>query len=75
MQTVDLKQANNHLTELIEQTIDGNEVIITRGGEPLVKLVSMSKHKRTHRHFGSAKGLIKMTSNFDAPIEDFKDYT
>ena len=24
--------------------------------------------------FGSAKGKIKMTKDFDAPIDDFKDY-
>ncbi|MEX2565461.1 MAG: DUF2281 domain-containing protein [Cyclobacteriaceae bacterium] len=27
------------------------------------------------RAFGSMKGKIKMADDFDAPIEDFKDYT
>jgi prevent-host-death family protein len=70
MQTVELKQAKNHLPELIEQTIGGNEVIITQEGKPLVKLVAFSKHNRTQRHFGSAKGLIKMAADFEAPMED-----
>jgi prevent-host-death family protein len=74
MQRVDLKQAKNHLPELIAQTIGGNEVIITQGGKPLVKLVAFSKHNRTQRHFGSAKELIRMTADFEAPIEDFKEY-
>lgn len=26
------------------------------------------------RKFGSAKGLISMSSEFDEPLEDFKDY-
>jgi hypothetical protein len=26
------------------------------------------------RVFGSSKGLIKMTEDFDAPLDDFKDY-
>ena len=26
------------------------------------------------RKFGSAKGLISMSSDFDEPLEDFKDY-
>ena len=26
------------------------------------------------RVFGSAKGLIKMAEDFDAPLDDFKDY-
>jgi prevent-host-death family protein len=74
MQTVDLKQAKNHLPELIEQTIGGNEVIITQEGKPLVKLVAYNKHNSTQRHFGSAKGLIKMAVDFDEPIQDFKEY-
>jgi prevent-host-death family protein len=74
MQRVDLKQAKNHLPELIEQTIGGNEVIITQGGKPLVKLVAFSTQNRTQRHFGSAKGLIKIAADFEAPIEDFKEY-
>lgn len=30
--------------------------------------------KKKPRAFGSLKGKIKMTEDFDAPIEDFKDY-
>ncbi len=29
---------------------------------------------RRQRVFGSAKGLIKMADDFDAPLDDFKDY-
>jgi antitoxin (DNA-binding transcriptional repressor) of toxin-antitoxin stability system len=50
------------------------EVIITQGGEPLVKLVALTKQGRKYRQFGSAKGLIRMADDFDEPIEDFKEY-
>jgi len=30
--------------------------------------------RKKHRAFGSLKGKIKMSEDFDAPIEDFKDY-
>ncbi|MDM8557423.1 DUF2281 domain-containing protein [Candidatus Parabeggiatoa sp. HSG14] len=29
---------------------------------------------RKQRVFGSSKGLIKMTDDFDAPLDDFKEY-
>ncbi|MDM8567648.1 DUF2281 domain-containing protein [Candidatus Halobeggiatoa sp. HSG11] len=29
---------------------------------------------RKQRTFGSSKGLIKMADDFDAPLDDFKDY-
>ncbi len=33
-----------------------------------------SKNRRVTPKFGSAKGKIKMAPDFDAPLEDFKDY-
>ncbi|RXK80803.1 type II toxin-antitoxin system VapB family antitoxin [Filimonas effusa] len=35
---------------------------------------SSSKKKKIVPQFGSAKGKIKMSSDFDAPIDDFKEY-
>jgi hypothetical protein len=35
---------------------------------------SSSKNKKIVPRFGSAKGKIKMASDFNAPLEDFKDY-
>lgn len=35
---------------------------------------SSSKGKKVVPTFGSAKGKIKMAPDFDAPLEDFKDY-
>ena len=32
------------------------------------------KPSKSKAKFGSAKGMFKMKKNFDAPIEDFKDY-
>lgn len=37
------------------------------------KLVPDTTQKRQAK-FGSAKGLIKMTKDFDAPLNDFEDY-
>ncbi|EKD36657.1 MAG: prevent-host-death family protein [uncultured bacterium] len=75
MQTIDVNQAKQRFPELIEQTIGGGEVVITKEGKPVVKLVAMNKPSRKQRRFGSARGLIKMTDDFDAPLEDFKEYT
>lgn len=35
---------------------------------------SVSKNRKVVPTFGSAKGKIKMAPDFDAPLEDFKDY-
>jgi len=73
MHAIDVTQAQQHLSELIDQTLSGDEVVITKGGAPIVKLVDVSKLKK-QRQFGTAKGLIKIADDFDSPLKDFKDY-
>jgi len=75
MQTIDVNQAKQHFPELIEQTISGDEVVITQEGQPVVRLVAMIKPPRKQRRFGSARGLIKMADDIGEPLEDFKEYT
>lgn len=73
MLNVDIVKAENCLPELIAQSVGGKEIVITRNGQPLVKLVALTERK-IKRHFGSAKGLIKISDDFDEPLNDFKDY-
>ena len=74
MENIDIDQAQQRFRELIEMTTGGNEIIITRKGRPIAKISAIA-HTKKRRHFGTAKGLIKMADDFDAPLEDFKGYT
>lgn len=40
-----------------------------------LKQKTNSKEKTKQRKFGYAKGFFKMSSDFNAPLEDFKEYT
>ncbi len=41
----------------------------------LIKLEKAEKTKKKERKFGSMKGLVvNIADDFDAPLEDFKDY-
>ena len=41
----------------------------------LEKLLKKNKHKKKLKPlFGSAKGEIKLSSDFDEPLQDFKEY-
>ena len=64
MQQVSLDDAKKHLGDLIEAAVKGDEVIITREDRPVVKLVPVRAGK-TKAMFGSAKGLIKISDDFD----------
>ena len=74
MQNIDVDQAKQHLPELIEQAAQGDEVVITKGGQPVAKLIPITKEKKV-RQFGSARGLIKISSDFNEPLEDFQEYS
>lgn len=69
MQQVTIEQAKVNLTILIEAALKGEEIIIEQA-EKAVKLVPFQLHK-PRPQFGSAKGLIKVEDNFDAPIYEY----
>lgn len=74
MQTVTIEEAKTHLLALIESAIAGKDLVITKNDNLSVKLVPCVVKKRK-RHFGSAKGLISMSSDFDEPLAEFENYT
>ncbi|WP_300458433.1 type II toxin-antitoxin system prevent-host-death family antitoxin [Desulfobacula sp.] len=72
MKNIDINQLKQSLPQILEQSID-ETIIITKQGLPIAKIVGISKNKK-QREFGSAKGLIKMSDDFDTSLEDFKAY-
>ena len=73
--TVTLQEAQDQLPELIEQLHAGEEIVITRDKQPVARLVGATPQPARPRHLGSMKGsVLYMAPDFDAPLEDFKDY-
>ncbi|MBK8509360.1 MAG: DUF2281 domain-containing protein [Candidatus Competibacteraceae bacterium] len=73
MQAMTLDEAKIHLLELVEAAAAGEEIFIRKDEDLSVRLVPCPTRRRKRR-FGSAKGLIAMAPDFDAPLEDFKEY-
>ena len=73
MQNIDINQAAKSLSELIKRAADGDGVVITKKGKPIAKLTAIAGNKQP-RQFGSAKGLIKISDDFDEPLDDFQGY-
>ena len=65
-----IASAKARLPQLVRETLAGDEVVIARDHKPLVRLVPVSGGRRVP---GTAKGLIRMSPDFDAPLEDFDD--
>jgi len=70
---VDITEAPRRLLDLIQAVEQGEEVIITRNQQPLVQLVPLPQ-PANRPQFGSARGLITIADDFDAPLEDFREY-
>jgi len=73
MHQVNLEEAKAQLPDLIDAAVGGEEVIIAKDAQHLVKLVPVATTK-PRPQFGSAKGLITMSDDFDEPLEDFEEY-
>jgi prevent-host-death family protein len=64
----ELREADSHLAQLIELVSLGEEITITRGGEPVARLVPAAKP--TRRTLGWAAGEFTVPEDFDAPLPD-----
>jgi antitoxin (DNA-binding transcriptional repressor) of toxin-antitoxin stability system len=72
MLQVNLEEAKDRLLELVDAVLKGKTVWIVKDLQETVQLVPVISSAR--RQFGSAKGLIVMADNFDAPLPDFNAY-
>ena len=67
-------QAKTNLSKLIQRALDGEEIIIARRNQPLVKLTVIDEAK-PQRRFGALKHLVlTMGDNFDDELDDFAEY-
>ncbi len=74
MQTVALEKAQATLADLVKQVAGGEEFTITQNGQPKAKLSAVSLRKHEQAHAGSLTGKIWLSPDFDAPLDDFKEY-
>lgn len=74
MRQVNLKEAETSLAELIEEVAGGAEIILTRDDGASFKIVPIEVPS-VRPKFGSARGLIKISDDFDDTLEDFQEYT
>ncbi|MEK7521356.1 MAG: type II toxin-antitoxin system Phd/YefM family antitoxin [Patescibacteria group bacterium] len=72
MQIFNIHEAKTNLSKLIEKTQNGEEVIIAKAGEPVVKLVP-HKEKPKRSGFGALRGKIFIPDNFDDEDEEINE--
>jgi prevent-host-death family protein len=69
MATVSVHEAKTHLSRLIEKVLAGEEVVIARNKEPVVRLVREAPPKKKPL-YGALKGKLTFDESFFDPLPE-----
>jgi prevent-host-death family protein len=69
MKTVKIHEAKTNLSKLIEEVCEGEEIIISRGSEPVARLSALGASKGARKP-GSMKGKLVVGPEFFEPLPD-----
>lgn len=64
---VNIHEAKTHLSRLLARVAAGEEVLISRAGKPVARLVPVDKPRR-RRVPGRDRGKVWIADDFDAPL-------
>lgn len=74
MKQVNIHEAKTHLSRLVQDVLAGEEVVIARDNQPVVRLVIHESARPVRRPGRRAGLIIEMADDFDEPLEDFAEY-
>jgi antitoxin (DNA-binding transcriptional repressor) of toxin-antitoxin stability system len=74
MAQVTIHEAKTHLSKLIQRALEGEEIIIAKGKQPMVKLVVVPEMRKGRRIGGAHDVILDMAEDFNAPLDDFAEY-
>ena len=67
---VDLSEAKQQLSRLLELAKAGNEIIISEGDTPVARLTAIPRPNGGERIAGLHKDAISISDDFDQPLPD-----
>jgi len=74
MRQYNIAQAKAHLSEIIRQALQGEDIVIARDNKPILRLTKLTDGRKT-RQPGSAKGqVLFIAPDFDHLPADFGEY-
>lgn len=65
---INIHEAKTHLSRLVEDVANGNEVLIAKGGRAMARLVPLGRD-HTPRKSGLLKGKLRLAEDFDRSLE------
>jgi prevent-host-death family protein len=73
MKTLNITEARTQLSKIVNDAARGKTTIIARNGRPVAQIVPFDKSKPQKIKFGTLKGKIVISEDFDAPDQDIID--
>ncbi len=70
---VNMHVAKTSLSKLVKRAAAGEEILIANHGKPVAMLTRIPSDDKS-LPWDIFKGEIQMTDDFDAPLDEFKDY-
>jgi len=67
---VKMHQAKTQLSKLVAAALAGEDVVIARGSEPLVRLTPVSPRQKEPRTPGRYKGMFELPDSFFDPLPE-----
>jgi prevent-host-death family protein len=68
MTEVGVHETKTHLSDLLRRVEAGEDIVITRGGEPVARLVAVEPARP--RVFGLDEGVFEVPDDFDEALPD-----
>jgi len=72
--TVNMHEAKSRLSRLVAEVQAGEKVFIAKSGKPVAQLTRINENVKPRR-LGTAKGKIRLTKDFDAPVPGFEEFS
>ncbi len=72
LQEIQIRDMESSCRELVEKSVQGNEIVIMKDNEPIAKIIPFPKKLR--RRLGTAKGLVVIKEGFKDIPEGFENY-
>jgi prevent-host-death family protein len=69
MRTINIHEAKTHLSRLVEEASEGEEIVIAKAGKPVARLVPVKRTNR-RRRLGVLAGKLVVPSDFDASLPE-----
>ena len=72
MTIYNIHEAKTHFSKLLARVLSGEEIVIAKAGNPIVRLLPFEKEVISPRVPGIDKGKIIIKANFDNNLPEFE---